>query len=218
MGTASSAPVDALEHVSEAESRLFLTIRAFDDATMRSPSLLPDWSVGHLLSHLARNADSVSRRTVAAIEGVVVDQYPGGMAERVSDIEAGAGRHAASIIEDVAMSSARMLEGLADVPDYAWAGITRDTNGLERPLAELPGRRWQEVEVHLIDLGNGPTHRDWSDAFIAARLPDMRAGLAARLTRGVEPPPEGTLDERDELVWLYGRSGRGDLPGLSPWS
>jgi maleylpyruvate isomerase len=218
MATRTTAPVDDLEHVSEAESRLFATIRAFDDATMRSPSLLPDWTVGHLLTHMARNADSHSRRTVAAIEGVVVDQYPGGVAERAADIEAGAGRRAATIIEDVAMSSARMLEGWADVPDYAWAGVTRDTSGLERPLAELPLRRWQEVEVHLIDLGLGPTHRDWSDAFVAARLPQMRAGLASRLPEGAAPPPAGTLDERDELIWLYGRSGRTDLPVLGPWS
>jgi maleylpyruvate isomerase len=140
------------------------------------------------------------------------------MAERAAEIETGAGRRASSIIEDVAMSSARMLEGWADVPDYAWSGITRDSSGLERPLAELPLRRWQEVEVHLIDIGHGPTYRDWSDAFVAARLPHMRAGLAARLSGGDTPPVTGALDERDELVWLYGRSERADLPVLGPWS
>jgi len=116
------------------------------------------------------------------------------------------------------MSSARMLEGWAEAPDYAWAGITRDSSGRERPLAELPGRRGQEVEVHLVHIGLGPTNRDWSDAFVAARLPAMRAGLAARLPPGVEPPPTGELDERDELAWLHGRSGRADLPVLGPWS
>jgi maleylpyruvate isomerase len=211
-------PVDDLARVSDAEARLFSTVRAADDSAVRAPSLLPEWTVGHLLTHLARNADSHARRTAAARAGIVVDQYPGGRSERAAEIEAGAGRRAATIVEDVAMSSARMLEGWVDVPTAAWAGITRDASGRERPLADLPGRRWVEVEVHLVDLGDGPTHREWSDAFVAARLPQMRAGLATRLAEGDVPPPGGTLGERDELAWLYGRLARADLPELGPWS
>ena len=184
MATEAASPVDDLERVSEAESRLFANVRELDDATIRSPSLLPGWTVGHLLTHLARNADSHARRTLAAGNGVVVDQYPGGLAERAAEIEAGSGRRAAAILEDVAISSARMLEAWAGAPDRAWAAITRDASGLERPLAELPGRRWLEVEVHLVDLGTGPTHRDWSDAFVAARLPQMRSGRCRPAARG----------------------------------
>ncbi len=154
MATHPPAPAYDLERVSEAESRLFGTVRALDDTAMRATSLLPDWSVGHLLTHLARNADSHVRRTEASVEGVMVDQYPGGPSERAAEIEAGAGRRAATIAEDVAVSSARMLEAWAGVPDRAWSGVTRDASGLERPLAQLPGRRWFEVEVHLVDLGH----------------------------------------------------------------
>ncbi len=218
MATDPAAPVVDLERVSEAESRLFAEVRALDDATMRSPSLLPGWTVGHLLTHLARNADSHARRTLAAVEGVVVDQYPGGLAERAAEIEDGAGRHAATILEDVAVSSARMLEGWARVPDRAWAAISRDASGLERPLAELPGRRWLEVEVHLVDLGTGPTHRDWSEDFVASRLPQMHAGRADRMPEGSAPPSVEALDERDELAWLYGRLARPELPVLGPWT
>lgn len=213
-----TAPVDDLERVSEAESRLFASVRALDDAAVRSPSLLPGWTVGHLLTHLARNADSHVRRALAAAEGVVVDQYPGGLEERAAEIEAGADRRAASVVEDLAMSSARMLGAWAAAPDRAWTGITRDATGRERPLAELPGRRWLEVEVHLVDLGTGPTHRDWSDAFVADRLPQMRAGMAVRMPEGGTPPPEGALDPRDELAWLYGRLARPELPVLGPWA
>jgi hypothetical protein len=46
----------------------------------------------------------------------------------------------------------------------------------------------------------------------------MRAGLGARVPEGSVPPPAGTLDERDELAWLYGRLARADLPVLGPWS
>ena len=218
MAPSPAAPTADLAAVAEVEQRLSAAVRAVDDAGMRQPSLLPGWSVGHLLTHLARNADSHTHRTAAAVGGVVVDQYPGGAAEREADIEAGAGRPAAVILEDVATSSARMLEAWARVPDRAWSGVTRDLSGLERPLVELPGRRRMEVEVHLVDLGLGPTHRDWPDAFVADRLGPMRAGLDARLPDGADAPPAGAMDERDELAWLYGRLARPDLPVLGPWS
>lgn len=218
MPTSPSAPVDDLVRAREAEVRMFAHVRVLDDDAVRRPSLLADWTVGHLLTHLARNADSHTRRAEAAAAGLVVDQYPGGAAERAAEIDAGASRPAAAIVADVATSSARMLEAWAATPEDAWAGVTRDLSGRERPLAELPGRRWLEVEVHLVDLGTGPTHRDWSDDFVAARLADMRAGLAARLPAGAVPPTPGTLDDRDELAWLYGRLAVADLPALGPWS
>ena len=217
MTTSPGAPVEALDAVRGAEARLAETVARIDDATMARPSLLPGWTVAHLLTHLARNADSHVRRTRASIDGVVVDQYPGGMDERAAQIEAGAGRTAAEVRTDVEMSTARLLEAWSDVPPYAWANSTRDASGRVRRLDELPDRRWLEVEVHLIDLGCGPTHIDWPDAFVAARLPEMRAEAAARLVDGAELPVPGAVDPRDELAWLFGRLERADLPVLGPW-
>lgn len=92
------------------------TIAPLDDATMVRPSLLPGWTVAHVLTHLARNADSHCRRTRAAIEGVMVDQYPGGLEERTAEIEAGAGRPADTVIADVRSAVDRLLEAWSDVP------------------------------------------------------------------------------------------------------
>jgi len=217
MTTSPDAPVEVLGAGREAEGRLLATIAPLDDATMARPSLLAGWTVAHLLTHLARNADSHVRRTTAAIAGVVVDQYPGGLAERAADIEAGSGRSAAAVRDDVGASTARLFEAWSDVPDDAWANVTRDASGSDRRLDELPARRWLEVEVHLIDLGCGPTHRDWSDAFVFAFLPDMRADAALRLSIGDELPAPGRVDARDELAWLFGRLERDDLPVLGPW-
>ena len=169
------------------------------------------------MTHLARNADSHVRRTRASIDGVVVDQYPGGMDERAAQIEAGVGRSAVEVRTDVEMSSARLIEAWSDVPAYAWVNSTRDASGRVRRLDELPDRRWLEVEVHLVDLGCGPTHRDWPDAFVAARLPEMRAEAVARLVDGTELPAPGSVDPRDELAWLFVRLERADLPVLGPW-
>ena len=218
MATPPGAPVEALSAVRDAESRLLALVAGFDDADVRRPCRLPGWTVGHLVTHLARNADSHTQRTAAAAEGVVVDQYPGGAAERERDIEAGAGRPAAALAADLADASTRMLRAWDEAPGGAWAGVTRDLSGRGRRLDELPERRWLEVEVHLVDFDRGPTHRAWSDAFVEARLPEMRAGAPGRLPAGTTLPAPGTLDARDELAWLYGRLDRVDLPRLGPWS
>ena len=217
MATIPEAPIESLAAVRESEARLLATIAPLDDATMTHPSLLPGWTVAHLLTHLARNADSHWRRTRAAIENVVVDQYPGGLEERSAEIEAGAGRRAGDVIADVRSATGRLLNAWSDVPAYAWSNVTRDATGRERSLHELPTRRWLEVEIHLVDLGVGPTYRDWPDEFVAARLPEMRDGAAARLATDDTLPALGVLDPRDELAWLYGRLDRGELPPLGPW-
>ena len=217
MTTKPQPPLEALAAVRKSEARMQAMIAPLDDTTMARPSLLPGWTVAHLLTHLTRNADSHWRRTQAAIEGVMVDQYPGGFEERTAEIEAGSGRPADAVIADVESAASRLLEAWSDVPAFAWTNITRDATGRERPLHELPTQRWLEVEIHLVDLGIGPTHRDWPDDFVAARLPEMRDGAAARLTSGDTMPTPGALDPRDELAWLCGRLGRDDLPPLGSW-
>ena len=62
--------------------RLLGTLEALDDATARHPSRLPDWTVGHVLTHLARNADSHVHILGAAMRGDAVEQYPGGYEQR----------------------------------------------------------------------------------------------------------------------------------------
>jgi len=102
-------------------------------------------------------------------------------------------------------------------PDGAWDRVTRDVGGRQRRLDTLVERRRQEVEIHLIDLGIGVTHRDWPDDFVASQLPRLRQTLPDRLPDGVAAPAPGTIDERDELAWLYGRLHRPDVPELAPW-
>ena len=193
--------------------------------TRRSPrpARLPGWTVGHLLAHVARNADSHTLRAEAAARDEVVDQYPGGFEGRAAEIEAGAARPAAEQVADLAASAARMTAAWAAVPEPAWANITRDVGGRERPLSALPGRRWQELEVHAVDLGLGPTHRDWSDDFVSVWLPRLRSEIPGRVGSGVDADEvaaqaASVLDERDELAWLYGRLPRTDLPELRAWA
>ena len=218
MDEPASVPLDDLTRVASAEARLASSLVTLTDEEVRRPSLLPGWTVGHVLTHVARNADSHRRRADAAARGEVVDQYAGGVAGRAAAIEDGARRPAAALVDDVARSRGAMQAAWRRVPVDRWGAVSRDVGGRARPLHTLPARRWQEVEVHQVDLGLGVTPRDWPDEFVAVWLPRLRAGLAARLPDGASAPPAGSLDERDELAWLYGRLSRDDLPPLAPWA
>ncbi|MSW20314.1 MAG: hypothetical protein F2873_05400, partial [Actinobacteria bacterium] len=72
-----------------------------NDAVAQQPCRLPGWSVGHLLTHLARNADSHTRVIDGALRGEVTDQYEGGAAGRSAEIDAGAARGAQVLVDDV---------------------------------------------------------------------------------------------------------------------
>ena len=205
-------------HVRAAQQRFNDAIADLTDADARRPSRLPDWSVGHVLTHVARNADSHRRRADAAITGRVVDQYPGGVAGRAAEIDVGAGRPAAVLVADV-RDSADALEAAWDrVPSDAWDQHSRDVSGTVRSLRTLPGRRWQELAVHGTDLGLGLDYADWDDAFVTSSLERLRLTMRARLPAGASPPAPGVLDARAELAWLYGRVQQPDLPVLRPWA
>ena len=84
-----------------AHQRLLADLDSLEDAEVGRPSLLPGWTVGHVLTHLARNADSQRHVLEAAVQGEPAERYPGGREQRSGDIEAGAGRPAAALVEDV---------------------------------------------------------------------------------------------------------------------
>lgn len=212
-------PSEDLSRVDAAQLRLVaVATTSIDDAAVTQPSTLPGWSVGHVLTHIARNADSHRRRAEAAGSGVVVEQYIGGYEGRAAEIETGATRSARELIDDVRSSANRLISAWVGLPVGAWMATTRDVGGTERPLRELPARRWQELEVHLVDLRVGVTHQDWSDEFVSAWLPRLRVSLPRRLPANEQMPQRACFsNDREELAWLYGRLDRPDLPALRAW-
>ena len=226
------------EKVEKSHERLARTISALTDAGARRPSLLPGWSVGHVLTHLARNADSHVRMLEAAGRGQVGDQYPGGNEQRAADIEAGVGRPAVELVADVTSAAAGLEAAMDATREEVWRhGRGRVVSGIW-PLADLPFRRWREVEVHHVDLGLAYGIPDWPDDYVEAELARSIAGLAARLAPGtaaelratdtgerwVVPEQAATerqlvaADRRVLLAWLLGRAGDPGFPPLGPWA
>jgi len=211
------APARDIARAADAQQRVDAAVAGLDDDALRRPSLLPGWTVAHVLAHVARNADSHVRGAEAACRGETVDQYAGGVEGRRREIEATAARGAEEIVRDVRDSGARLHRAWESVPSSAWAVVSYDVSGRARVLRELPARRWQELEVHLVDLGIGVTYEDWSDEFVATYLPQLRQTVASRRPPGTPAPDLDGVTGREELAWLYGRLTRPSLPALAPW-
>lgn len=195
-------PTEDIDGCQAAHSRLAAAINDLPDAVVRQPSLLPDWTVGHVLTHLARNAEAMVRRIEAATRGELIDQYPGGARGRAAEIEAGADRPAHELITDVRNWAQRLDAVFGSLPDDLWNHQVRSLQGSEHPIAQLPFHRWWEVEVHLVDLGIGLTPDDWTQQLVDRALPWLIAGLRDR------------ADDRSLMAWMLGRSSP---PNLDPW-
>jgi maleylpyruvate isomerase len=183
------------------------TVAGLDETAVRAPSLLAGWTVGHVLTHLARNADSHTRMLGAALRGQAVEQYAGGGRERADAIEAGGGRSVTELGDDVRRSTAQLEAAWAAMTPVAW-----DSHGLTRgrpwPCRTLPYFRWREVEIHRVDLGTGYEATDWPDEYVRRELPMLLATVPDRLT--------DSTDRRRLLAWLTGRApalGHVDLAG-----
>ena len=82
-------PAPDSAEIEAATSRLLATAKTLSDAEVLAPSGLPGWSRGHVLTHIARNADSLVNLLTWAATGVEHPQYPS-MQARDTAIEAGA--------------------------------------------------------------------------------------------------------------------------------
>ncbi|HMC40846.1 MAG TPA: maleylpyruvate isomerase family mycothiol-dependent enzyme [Acidimicrobiales bacterium] len=203
-----SDPALAASLCAAAHRRLEETAAGLDDETVRQPSRLPGWTIAHVLTHLARNADGHARRLEGSLRGEELARYPGGREQRARDIEAGAGRVAAEISGDVAASAARLEETWTACLEAGWPH--RDLRaGDEYPTTSIPVRRLREVEMHHLDLGLRYRIADWPPEYVAWELPQILATVPGRVKE--------LSDARSLVAWL---SGRGPVPtaiGLEDW-
>jgi maleylpyruvate isomerase len=195
-------PVEDIAGCRASHAVLFETVAGIDEATLRGPSALPDWTVGHVLGHIAGHAGSVVRRLTGVLEDRVVDQYPGGPDGRAAEIEELAALPLDALVEAVRHSAGQVERLFDEVPGDAWDRLSRSVGGSLVPAVKLPFSRWREVEVHHTDLGLGHRPADWPRPIAERWLPDLLAGLPAR------------TDPGSLAAWLL---GRGPAPELEPW-
>jgi maleylpyruvate isomerase len=196
-----------------AHQRLLADISDLSEQQVGRPSMLPGWTIGHVLTHLARNAESHVRMLEAAARGEVVAQYDSPEA-RDADIEAGAGRPARELVRDV-RSTIYALEGCwASTTAEGWMGTGLARSGVVA-MTELPFLRWREVEVHHADLGMGFSTAAWSPEYIRLELARLEMTYLSRRPMGLTtmPPEALAVPPHERLAWLLGRR---EIDGLEP--
>ena len=168
------------------------------------PTLLPEWTVGHVLTHLARNGDGHRRMIEGAERGEVLDQYVGGIDGRLAEIAAGATRPIEALLDDVRTSIVRLEHAWAG---SNWIGTGKRTLGEETPISQLPFRRVREVEIHQVDLGVGVTVHDLDALYVRLDLRRLEMLWTARQPMGLTPLPDAVLAlaPPDRLAWFTGR-------------
>ena len=234
----------SLLRLAASTDRLLATATVLSDTQAREPSLLPGWTRGHVLTHIARNADGMVNLLHWARTGTQTPMYASAQS-RAADIEAGAGRPAAALAADVRESAAAFAAAAASMPDGAWTAQVRALNGPPFPAFGVLDRRLSEVEIHHVDLAAGYAPGDWPEDFLAEALPRVAESFAARddvppclvwaeggkdsLRIGAEQagPPRVFIrgQPADLLAWLLGRAsgstltvtGGQPLPALPPW-
>ncbi|MFE7836882.1 maleylpyruvate isomerase family mycothiol-dependent enzyme [Streptomyces sp. NPDC057474] len=135
-----------LASVREATERLLTAAAELDNVAVTEPSRLPGWTRGHVLAHLARNADAL----VNVLEGHPM--YVSGEA-RDTDIERDAPRPLKAQLADVRDSADRFQDAASASGD--WSRTVELRNGITDSASRVPFRRWIEVEIHHVDLGIG---------------------------------------------------------------
>ncbi|GAA2318266.1 maleylpyruvate isomerase family mycothiol-dependent enzyme [Streptomyces caniferus] len=190
--------------VREATDRLLVSVSKLDDAAIGEPSLLPGWTRGHVLSHLARNADALGNLLTWATTGVRTPMYAGPEA-READIERGADRSLAAHLEDLRQSAARFDTAMDALPEARRTYEVEMRNNVVERADRLPLRRLAELELHHVDLGVGHTVDQLSPSFVDSEL----AFLATVKFAGHPDLPALELRADDGRRWRTGRLGTG---------
>jgi maleylpyruvate isomerase len=236
----------ALARLGESTGRLLATADALTDAQAAAASGLPGWTRGHVLTHLARNADGFRNLLAWASTGDETPMYPSEEA-RDRGIQEGAGRTAAELAADVRVSAAAFAGAAQDLPPQAWAALVA-RRGVTFPARGIPARRLSELEIHHVDLDAGYQPADWPAGFVAAALVRVAGdfagradapaclarpdGLDAAFPIGPDSASPGQASQVTVsgppaalLAWLIGRdsgaglevAGAGAVPVLPPW-
>ena len=195
------APTGWVAGCAAAQASLDATLVGLDDDTARRPSRLADWTVGHVLTHIARNADSVVWRLEGAARGELRDQYPGGLEQRRADIEAGAGRPAGRVVRRRPSDLGGRGAGHRRAP----------RRGLGRPVTHLARVWWRARATRCCPAGA----RWWSTTAISASAPSRsRPSWSSAWLPGELPRLAERTDPARLLSWIIGRA---DPPALAAW-
>lgn len=156
--------------LADATARLLDTVDSLADDRFAEPSLLPGWSIGHVVAHLALNAEAITQVLQAVAGGQTTTMYADD-ATRDADIESLGGEDPEELRTRLSVSATFLAEQIAVLdPRDDDTEFERTPGGYVLRVGTMPFLRVREVEIHHADLGVGFTHRDWPEEFVVRLL------------------------------------------------
>jgi maleylpyruvate isomerase len=122
------------------------TVELFTDRDVERASLLPGWTRGHVLAHVAQGADAMRNLLVSARTEVPVAAYAGQEA-RDTAIETGARQRAGALLAELSASAEWFRAEATRLTERAWRQPVSVLGGAAFPAAQLLDRRLVEVEL-----------------------------------------------------------------------
>jgi 2,3-dihydroxybenzoate-AMP ligase len=215
-------------------------VGALPDDALREPSALPGWTRAHVVAHLARNAEALTRLATWARTGVETPMYPSREA-RAADIERSAQASDRTLRDELVATAEDLDAAFAALDGTTWHNTVRSALGRPLPAVEVPWMRIREVWLHAVDLDAGAGLSDLPPEVVDALLDDATGTLSAKdsCPAAVLRPTdrEGTWSlgptadaveltgtAADLLGWLIGRTdgdgvtaSDGKVPVPPPW-
>lgn len=237
---------EGLVAVRRAATALHEIVDAMDDTAIHGPSRLDGWTRGHVVSHLARNADGLVNLLSWARTGIEHPMYASTV-DRDADIEEGAQRLARVQQEDLRAAHQRFLAAADGLSDDDWSATVLDRRGWAVVATLVPWARLTEIVVHMVDLNAGVDF-DQAVALVGPQAEPFLDYVVTRYANRTDVPPvrlavdtpegaqwvwtmgpddsEGSPHVSGEVgavsAWLTGRSDgsaglTGDVPRLPAW-
>lgn len=191
------------DQIDRADRALVRTVDGLADADYAADSLLPGWTRGHVVAHLALNAEGLA----GVLHGAHLRQprtmYASPQA-RDADIADLAAAGPATLRERLLASITQFADAFAAMHRHDWAGRFERTPGqAEFALANVPLMRVREVEIHHADLDAGYSPADWPE--------DFRVLLLESMTKRRYREPFTVRPEDVDRSWHYGEGGGGPV-------
>lgn len=218
-----------IDQVRDGHHRLLDLVSELETDDFRELTQLPGWTRGHVIAHLAHNAQALGRVSSAAARGELVDLYPDD--DRDAAIERDAQQDAIGLVQLMATAHAGLEIAWDSLADDDWDKPVRFRDGT---ITDLVLCRWREIEIHTVDLGVEYTEQDWTPQFCEHAI-DFLAPRLSGASVAVDPDD---LDRswsfgdaattvrgscRSIACWMAGREPSrpptvaGSLPELGPW-
>lgn len=217
----------------EGTTHLMGIIDGLGDEGFAGHSALPGWTRGHVVGHIARNAEALHRLTIWASTGEETPMYSD-REQRSAEIERSSTLPPGTLRQDLAHTAEVLDRALAALTPVQWQAQVRSALGRAIPASEVPWMRIREVWLHAVDLGVGATLDDLPRGVIDLLLDDVTAALSTKdgcpalelvaSDRGRAwqlgaAPSTGTVTDTAVALagWLTGRTPAGSRPALPRW-